>query len=139
MSERQDLRDRTKAYAPCIIRLYRALPVKRDGVAQVLGKQLLRSGTSVAAQYREACRAKSDADFISKIEGAQHELEESDLWLELMGDSETVKVPLLAPLRAETHELMSMFVTMTKNVKKRSRKTPLSALRPHPSALPPAS
>jgi four helix bundle protein len=59
MSARQDLRARTKEYALRIIRLYRALP-PRDGVADILGKQLLRSGTSVAAHYREACRAKSD-------------------------------------------------------------------------------
>lgn len=136
MSERQDLRERTKKYALRIIRLYRALPTKRDDVAEVLGKQLLRSGTSAAAHYREACRAKSDADFISKIEGAQQELEESDLWLELLADSETVKSARLTPLRAETNELMSMFITMTNNVKKRERrKFNPSALSPPSSAL----
>ena len=63
-----DLKNRTKAYALRIIRLYQALP--KSGEAQVIGKQILRSGTSVGAHYREACRAKSPADFISKIEGA---------------------------------------------------------------------
>ena len=134
MSERQDLRVRTKEFALRIIRLYRALPIKRDGVAEVLGKQLLRSATWVAAHYREACRAKSDADFINKIEAAQQELEESDLWLELAGDSEIVKPPLLTPLRTETNELMSIFVTMTKNVKKKVRSKD-SALLPPPSAI----
>jgi four helix bundle protein len=81
----QDLRTRTKEYALRVIRLYRALP-PRDGVADVVGKQLLRSATSVAAHYREACRAKSDLDFTSKLEGAQQELDESDLWLELLAD-----------------------------------------------------
>jgi four helix bundle protein len=135
MNARQDLRKRTKEYALRIIRLYRALP-PRDGVAGVIGKQLLRSGTSAAAHYREACRAKSDADFVSKIEGAQQELEESDLWLELLADSETVKSHLLDSLRTETDELISMFISMAKNVKKR-RNTgkPPSALRPPPSAL----
>ena len=116
----QDLRARTKNYALRIIRLYRALP-RRDGVADVLGKQLLRSGTSVAAHYREACRAKSDLDFISKLEGAQQELDESDLWLELLADSGVIKSNLVQPLRQETNELIAIFVTMTKNVKTRRR------------------
>jgi four helix bundle protein len=84
MTAPEDLRSRTKKYALRTIRLFRALP-RRDGVADVLGKQLLRSATSVAAHYRESCRAKSDLDFISKIEGAQQELDESELWLELLG------------------------------------------------------
>lgn len=67
-----------------IIRLYTALP--RTTLAQVLGKQLLRSGTSVGAHYREAQRAKSSLDFISKVEGALQELDESGYWLELIGD-----------------------------------------------------
>ena len=68
VASRQDLRKRTKEFALRIIKLYAALP--RSTEAQVLGKQILRSGTSVGAHYREACRAKSNADFISKIEGA---------------------------------------------------------------------
>ena len=82
MNALQDLRARTKDYSLRVIRLFRALP-KRDPVAEILGKQLLRSATSVAAHYREACRAKSNLDFISKLEGAQQELDESELWLEL--------------------------------------------------------
>jgi four helix bundle protein len=116
---RQDLRLRTKEYALRIIRLYQALP-RGQGVAQVLGKQLLRSGTSVAAHYREACRAKSNLDFISKLEGAQQELDESD-WLELLADSSVLKPALVAPLREETNELLAVFVTMTKHVKQRHR------------------
>lgn len=118
MSEPQDLRARTKEYALRVIRLFRALP-PRDAVADVLGKQLLRSATSVAAHYREACRAKSDLDFISKLEGAQQELDESDLWLELLADSGVIKSTLIQPLRRETDELIAIFVTMTKNVKTR--------------------
>jgi four helix bundle protein len=98
------------------------LPAK-DGVAEVLGKQLLRSGTSVAAHYREACRAKSDLDFISKLEGGQQELDECDLWLELLGDDGVIKSRRLSPLRAETNELMAIFVTMTKKVKARKHKS----------------
>ena len=122
MSVPEDLRTRTKKYALRIIRLFRALP-RRDGVAEVIGKQLLRSATSVAAHYREACRAKSHLDFISKLEGAQQELDESELWLELLGDAEVIKPKLIAPLLQETNELIAIFVTMTKNVKMRRRKT----------------
>ena len=117
---KRDLRLRTTEYALRIIRLYRALP-KGDGVAEVLGKQLLRSATSVAAHYREACRAKSDLDFISKLEGGQQELDESDLWLELLVKSGVMKPALVEPLREETNELIAVFVTMTKNVKNRCR------------------
>lgn len=116
----RDLRNRTKDYALRIVRLYRALP-RRDGVAEVIGKQLLRFGTSVAAHYREACRAKSNLDFISKLEGAQQELDESDLGLELLGDSETIATDRLSDIRRETDELIAIFVTMTNNVKKRRR------------------
>ena len=80
-----DLRVRTKAFALRIIRLYQALPV--TGEAQVLGKQVLRSGTSIGAQYREACRAKSVRDFISKMEGSLQELDETVYWLELLADA----------------------------------------------------
>jgi four helix bundle protein len=121
MSPPEDLRSRTKKYALRTIRLFRALP-RRDVVAEVLGKQLLRSATSVAAHNREACRAKSDLDFISKLEGAQQELDESELWLELLGDAEIIKPKLIAPLLQETNELIAILVTMTKNVKMRRRK-----------------
>jgi four helix bundle protein len=86
-----------------------------------LGKQLLRSGTSVGAHYREACRAKSDADFISKIEGALQELEETSYWFELLIESNIFVADRLSPLCEETNELLAMFVTMVKNVKARGR------------------
>jgi four helix bundle protein len=120
MSTPEDLRTRTKNYALRMIRLFRALP-RKDIVAGVLGKQLLRSATSVAAHYREACRAKSDLDFISKLEGAQQERDESDLWLELISDSGVIKPSRVEPLRQETNELIAIFVTMTKKVKARRK------------------
>jgi len=116
MKAPQDLRARAKEYALRIIRLFRALP-RRDAVAEVLGRQLLRSATSVAAHYREACRAKSDLNFISKLEGAQQGLDESELWLELLSDSDVMNPRLIEPLRQETNELIAIFVTMTKNAK----------------------
>jgi four helix bundle protein len=76
-----DLKTRTKQLALRTIRLYSALPTTT--VAQVLGKQLLRSGTSVGAHYRESVRARSNAEFISKLEGGLQELEETGYWLEL--------------------------------------------------------
>src|SRR3982074_1845112 len=115
MNSRQDLRKRTKEFALRIIKLYAALP--KNAIAQVLGKQILRSGTSVGAHYREACRAKSNADFINKIEGALQELDETLYWLELIGESQVINGTRLDSLRKETEELIAMFVTMVKGVK----------------------
>jgi four helix bundle protein len=117
--DRQDLRDRTKQFALRIIRLYGALPKTTE--AQVIGKQLLRSGTSVGAHYREAQRAKSDADFINKIEGGLQEAEETAYWLELLAESGIVTEARLQNLHAEIDELMAIFVTMVKNVKAKKK------------------
>jgi four helix bundle protein len=81
-----DLRDRTKNFALRIVKLYTSLPKTTE--AQVLGKQVLRSGTSVGAHYREATRARSNAEYISKIEVGLQELEESIYWLELLSEAE---------------------------------------------------
>ena len=133
MSDRQDLRKRTKDYALRIIKLYAALP--SGSIAQVLGKQILRSGTSVGAHYREACRAKSNADFINKIEGALQELDETLYWLDLIGESRILKSDRLTGLREETEELIAMFVTMVKGVKEKTRMLKKKGVIPHPSAL----
>jgi len=114
-----DLKERTKQFALRIIRLYAALP--RRGEGQVLGNQILKSGTSPGAQYREAQRAKSDADFISKIEGGLQELDETVYWLELIGGAGVLPEKRLEPLHKEAHELMAIFVTIVKTVKRRGR------------------
>ena len=114
----EDLKLRTKKFALRIIRLYSDLP-KAMVVAQVLGRQVLRSGTSVGAQYREAFRAKSRADFISKMEGALQELDETQYWLELLVDSDTIANKELQPLLNETNELIAIFVTVVKRPKDR--------------------
>jgi four helix bundle protein len=114
----RDLRARTKDFALRVVHLYQALP-KSDGVAQVLGRQLLRSGTSVAAHYREACRAKSDLDFINKLEGGLQELDETDLWLELLGDAGTIRSSRIKPLCVEVDELIAIFVTMIRKIRGR--------------------
>ena len=108
-----DLRTRTKAFALRVIRLHAALP--RTTVAQVMGKQLLRSGTSVGAHYREATRSRSDEEFISRIEGAMQELEESAYWLELVGESGAMDSERLADFRQEANELTAILVTCVKN------------------------
>jgi len=114
----QDLRLRTREFALRIIRLYKALPRSLD--AQVLGKQILRSGTSVGAHYREAYRAKSNADFVNKLEGALQELDETSYWLELLGASGTIKEARLRHLQSECDELTAMFVAMTKSTKRKA-------------------
>jgi len=114
----EELRNRSKQYASAIIRLYVSLPVSRREV-QVLGHQLLRSGTSVAAQIREASRARSDAEFCSKLDSALQEADESALWLELLRDDCGITAKELNDLMAETDELMSIFVTMVNRTKRR--------------------
>lgn len=114
---KQDLRERTKKYALRIIRLYSALPKPVE--AQVIGKQILRSGTSVGAHYREAQRAKSNADFISKVEGGLQELEETKYWLELSEEAGILTENRLGSLRGETEELISMLVSIVKSVKEK--------------------
>ena len=126
---RQDLRKRTTEFALRIIKLYAALPKSIE--AQVLGRQILRSGTSVGAHYREACRAKSNADFISKIEGGLQELDETLYWIELLSDAKIISHARLEPLEQETNELIAMFVSMAKGVKQKTA----GVVIPHPSAL----
>jgi len=111
-----DLKNRTKIFALRIIKLYQALP--KSGEAQVIGKQILRSGTSVGAQYREACRAKSPADFINKMEGSLQELDETGYWLELLTESQIVPAEKLVDLQKETNELTAIFVASVKTTKK---------------------
>ena len=114
-----DLATRTKEFALRIIRLYSAVPT--TGAGQVLGKQLLRSGTSVGAHYREARRARSNAEFVSKIEGGLQELDETAYWLELLAESGIVKPAQLKPLQEEANELTAILVTMTKKTKGRMK------------------
>ena len=115
----RDLKIRTKDYALSIIGLFAQLPKRTE--TQVMGRQLLRSGTSVGAQYREASRGKSNADFISKIEGSLQELEESEYWLELLSESGFVPEEKLANIRKETGELKGIFVSIVRNTKAKSR------------------
>ena len=113
--KRRDMKLRTKRLALPVIHSYPALP--KSTIAQVLGKQVLPSATSVGAHYREACRAKSSADFVSKLEGGLQELDETGYWLELLQDAEIANADRIKPLAVETNELLSIFVSVVKSVK----------------------
>ena len=115
MKEERDLLGRTKAFALRILRMFAALPKTTE--AQVLGKQVLRSGTSVGANYREAHRARSKAEFIAKVGDCLREIEETGYWLELLVEGGIVAAEKLAPLRAECGELIAIFVTIVRKAK----------------------
>ena len=118
VSKKHDLRIRTRSFALRIVRLYTSLP--KTAEAQILGKQLLRSGTSVGAHYHEATRSRSNAEFISKIEAGMQELEETVYWLNLLIDSGIVRKAQVSELCDEADELMAIFVASVKTVKNRS-------------------
>jgi four helix bundle protein len=99
--------------------MYAAMP--KTSTAQVLGKQLLRSGTSVGAQYREATRSRSSAEFVSKIESALQEIEETRYWMELVVGADVVRLDRIQPLLDETDELTAILVTCAKRAKAKTR------------------
>lgn len=107
----EDFRQRTKGFAARVIRLYLKL-MKGTELVRVLGKQLLRSGTSVASQVREASRARSSAEFVSKLGGAAQEADESALWLELLREECGIDAALTKELELECSELLAIFTTM---------------------------
>jgi len=111
-----DLRARTKAFAVRVVRLYKSLPFSAD--AQVLGKQLLRSATSVAANYRAACRARSRAEWIAKIGVVVEEADESMFWLEMLSDCGVVAPGKLKELVKEANELTALFTASRQTARK---------------------
>jgi four helix bundle protein len=128
MKDEKDLRARTKTFALRIIALYETLP--RSGAAHVLGHQVLRSGTSVGANFREAHRARSNAEFVSKVGDSLKELEETSYWLELLTESGAVKATKLASLLDETSQLTAILTAISKKVR-----APFLEFIPHPSSL----
>ena len=103
----EELRARTKMFAIRIVKLYQALP--KTSEAQVLGKQLLRSGTSVAANYRAACRGRSRAEWLAKIGIVVEEADETVFWLEMLADCGVISTERLKSLTEESEELVSIF------------------------------
>jgi four helix bundle protein len=114
------LKKRTKQFALRVIHLTESLPAGKT--ADVIGRQLLRSGTSVAANYRAACRAKSPADFIAKMGIVEEETDESIYWMELLVEAGIVKESLLQPLMQEANELLAITVASINTAKKRKAK-----------------
>jgi len=117
MSEQpRELKLRTREFALRVIRMYSELP-KTDSVFQVLGKQVLRSGTSVGANYREGSRGRSKAEFISKIGDCLKECEETEYWLELLVDSGCNPATKMAELLDQTRQLIANFTSIHKTAK----------------------
>ena len=110
-----DLRERTKAFALRVVALFGALPKSEE--ARVLGRQVLRSGTSVGANYREAHRSRSTSEFIAIVGLCLKELDETAYWLELLADSGIIAAAKLSALRDECNQLLAIFTTISKKSK----------------------
>lgn len=114
----EELKSRTKQFALRVINLVNVLP--KSQVGKVLGNQLLRSGTSVGANYRAACRARSHADFISKLGLVEEEADESLYWMELIVDSGLVKEKRMRDIMQEANELIAIFTASLKTSKQKA-------------------
>jgi len=119
MATVNNLKDRTKKFSIDVVALVAGLP--KSVVAEVLGKQILRSATSVGANYRAACRAKSQADFINKIAIVIEEADETQFWIELMVETKIIKRDIAALLWKEADELVSIMTASSKTAKKNSK------------------
>jgi four helix bundle protein len=126
----EEMKARTEQFALRVIRLVQSLP--SNTVAEVIGKQLLRSGTSVGANYRACCRAKSTADFINKLSIVEEEADESIYWMELLIEGQIVKENLLKDLTNEANQILSIIVSSIKTLKE--KQNPKSAI-PNPKSL----
>ena len=109
------MKARTKAFSLRIIRLCESLPKGRTG--EVIGRQLLRSGTSVGANYRAVLRARSKADFLNKLGVVEEEADESLFWLELLGDAEVMAKSRLTALMKECEEILAIIVASIRSAK----------------------
>jgi four helix bundle protein len=107
LNRAKQLQDRTKKFAVRVVKAFARLP--KNEAARVMGRQFLRSGTSLAANYRSACRARSAADFISKVSVVTEEADETLFWFELLVESELIKIKLVQPLMSECIELLKIF------------------------------
>jgi four helix bundle protein len=113
----EQLRERTKAFALRILRLFRSLPASPD--IQILGKQLVRCGTSVGANYRSACRARSRAEFAARIGIVVEEADESVFWLELLVETRAIKQEKLGDLLTEARELTAIFTASQRTMRQK--------------------
>lgn len=118
-SRQEQLRARTKQFAIRIVRLFRALP--KSDEARIIGKQVLRSGTSVAANYRAGGRARSRAEFVSKMGTVVEEADETVFWLELLSETAIVSTAKLEELLKEANELLAIFAAAQRTARARVR------------------
>ena len=116
--ESEELRKRTKEFAKNIIQLCRNLPNNREG--RLIGNQLFRSGTSVAANYRAACRGRSKAEFVSKLAIVEEEADETMFWLELIQEMSISKEPFVDDLIKESDEIVAIMVSSIRTTKKKN-------------------
>ena len=117
--QNEDLKERTKLFAIEVIKLVENL--NRNRITYILGKQLLRSGTSVGANYRPACRAKSRADFISKISIVEEEVDETAYWIELLLEAKAVTPEQVQYLQKEANEITAIAVTSIKTARRNKK------------------
>jgi four helix bundle protein len=120
MTKQEILKNRTKQFAIRIVKLFRALP--KNDEARIIGKQVLRSGTSIAANYRAVCRARSNAEFISKIGTVVEEADETVFWLELLVETEIIGIQKMESLINEANELLAIFAASQITAKTNSPK-----------------
>ena len=121
LNQAKQLQDRTKKFAIRIIKSFASF--LRDEAARIIGRQFLRSGTSLAANYRAACRARSAADFISKISIVTEEADETLFWFELLVEAELIRIKLAEPLMSECTELLKIFEASLATAKAASRRS----------------
>jgi len=114
--QHEELKRRTKAFAIRIVKLYRSLPKSEE--ARIMGRQILRAGTSVAANYRAVCRARSKAEFISKIGVVVEEADETVFWLEMLVETNIVPGKKMTELLKEANELLAIFAASQRTAKK---------------------
>jgi four helix bundle protein len=113
--KREEMKERTKDYANRVVKLCGALP--RNWIAQTIGQQLLRSGTSVDANYRSVCRAKSKPDFINKLRIVEEECDESIFWMELLVDNHPMNAVRLTDLTRKANEILAIVVSSAKTAR----------------------
>jgi len=117
--KKEDLSERTKKFALRIIKLVASLPDTPE--AKVIGYQIMKSGTSIGANYREAKRSRSQADFIAKIGICEQEADETVYWLELLSEAKIISVSMLADLIDEANQLLAIFIASGKTAKRKNR------------------
>jgi four helix bundle protein len=115
----KEMKDRTKTYAKEIIRICRLLPNNREG--RLIGNQIFRSGTSVAANYRAACRARSNAEFVAKLGIVEEEADETLFWLELIDEMKILDNQKINSTMQESNEIISIVVASIKTARKRKK------------------